>query len=119
MGVRFAFRSGDDDQNAESQFADPRFQDSLEAFFPQQAKDIVWTLQTIQTAALTWPQFVEQYGWKAHNLAGPDTYPGAHELHSFYFGLPTGEPIEVVAYRVDDVLVVTVVARPPTRRPAG
>lgn len=99
MGVAFDLNS------------DPRFEDSLEAFDKERSDGIVLTLMGIQFTGLDWAAFEHQYGWERLVIEGQDTYPGAMELYGFVIQLPSGEHIEVVAHKYDDLLVVCSVAR--------
>ncbi len=91
--------------------ADARFKDSLEALDDGQSDAVLFILSGIQAASLPWAEFVQIYGWERLVLEGQDTYPGALELYSFYLHLPSGDFVEVIGHKYNDLLVVCSVAR--------
>ncbi|MFY2610840.1 hypothetical protein HMPREF3069_04995 [Achromobacter xylosoxidans] len=91
--------------------ADSRFKGSLEALDEGQSDAVLLILSGIQAAGLPWAAFEQIYGWERLVLEGQDTYPGALELYSFFLQLPSGDHIEIIGHKYNDLLVVCSVAR--------
>lgn len=90
---------------------DLRFRDSLQDLPYPQAVELLDVLRQIQDADVAWDKFAKTYNWTRLPIDGPDTYPGANELHSFVVQLADTTHIQVIGYRCDDILVVCVLAR--------
>jgi len=72
---------------------------------------VLRALDQIAEQHYSWLQFTTEFGWRPLDLSGPDTFPGANELHEFIVQTASKQLYKVIGYSYDNVIVVCAIAR--------